>query len=520
MAVRKYITNVHENMELFNLSAIGEVSEGRSYFLTVELFGAIGDGITDDTAAIVAANNTAHNLELPLFFGPKTYLVDGATNFIIDGAKTQWFGRRTVIETTVPPNGYFIKIKGSSNYEQRYKMHHTVMEGFSILGGPQNSAFAGICLLLEDDGEFGTNNMYIRHVNIDGYETLIYIGDEAWGFTFEGNRYRWGNIISEDIYHERMVFRSCQFGGDVGNGTIRPYIHLMSGDFYFDGCSFDNQEIRVESAATYGTDVHVNNCHFENPSSVINDARFASVTGAKSRLSIAHSNFLIRDVGENAYYESAVFYCESGTRGLIISDFRISLQAWYRPEYNDAYRTLVAGGGRVLCDQFMIEEANIRFPIATSLNIINNHGFETGDITAWVNDDSGGGLTTVQSSEVKTGTYAAYFDINTTGSYKQAQIYQELQVKPGQHVLLSCWAKGTITGAGRLNIRINFYDWAGNLVEANTASTTATFDWDIKTGGQLVPIGATTARVIIGTSGSGTSLAQCYVDDIIVNVIE
>src|SRR6185312_15371017 len=41
--------------------------------LSVEAFGAIGDGVTDDTASIQAALNAGK----PLRFGPKTYLLNG-----------------------------------------------------------------------------------------------------------------------------------------------------------------------------------------------------------------------------------------------------------------------------------------------------------------------------------------------------------------------------------------------------------------------------------------------------------
>ena len=60
--------------------------------LAVEAFGAVGDGVTDDTAAIDLA---AVSSGRPVRFGARTYVLNGQwTVTVCGGAAGRWRGRR------------------------------------------------------------------------------------------------------------------------------------------------------------------------------------------------------------------------------------------------------------------------------------------------------------------------------------------------------------------------------------------------------------------------------------------
>src|SRR4030095_12420841 len=98
------------------------------FYAVIEGFGAIGDGVTNDTAAILAATNTANTLGLTLKFDrTKRYRVENLTI----PAGTRWeTGGATFVKTV---NNATYAIRSSDNFYADYLK-------LEVTGGASNEA--------------------------------------------------------------------------------------------------------------------------------------------------------------------------------------------------------------------------------------------------------------------------------------------------------------------------------------------------------------------------------------------
>lgn len=88
---------------------------GGGRFVTLEQFGAVGDGTTDDTAALQSAVTSASTSGGIIFLGPKTYLCNGATVELAANVKIHGCGALTVLKRTVSASA-LVKATASSGY--------------------------------------------------------------------------------------------------------------------------------------------------------------------------------------------------------------------------------------------------------------------------------------------------------------------------------------------------------------------------------------------------------------------
>lgn len=132
--------------------------------VSVKDFGAKGDGVTDDTAAIQAAIAAADNLYWP----EGTYLVDTASNAMVPTSKIGmwWYGYGATIKAkdgaTAAGNALMLRLFNCSN---------VVIEGLTFDGNRANrTAFASSshCIQINDGDDIVLRDVVIKNSTYDG----------------------------------------------------------------------------------------------------------------------------------------------------------------------------------------------------------------------------------------------------------------------------------------------------------------------------------------------------------------
>ena len=110
----------------------------KSYFITPEMFGAKGDGVTDDSEAIQNAVNYASEHLIPLIFSGKTYLLGTKKDFIIRvKSNSILIGNNTTI--TIPNNFVTDTYFNLFGNDATTKVENVRFEGFIFdLNGSNN----------------------------------------------------------------------------------------------------------------------------------------------------------------------------------------------------------------------------------------------------------------------------------------------------------------------------------------------------------------------------------------------
>lgn len=186
--------------------------------INVKAFGAKGDGVTDDTAAIQAAVIAAAGAGL--FFPPGAYIISKQINIVNRLYIWAQPFSATVYLATQNQNGFVI---GDGTVATRGGVSSTYIVGLQIAAKPGTpTSSAGAAVLASR-----ANNFVIRDCSFYG---------------FDGSTKRLFNAISIDRGLEWVVER-CLFTG-FGNNGIRGVGAVTAGDFVVDGridfCEFTN----------------------------------------------------------------------------------------------------------------------------------------------------------------------------------------------------------------------------------------------------------------------------------------
>lgn len=216
-----------------NLYAIPfELEESTKYYATPEMYGAVGDGITDDSAAIASA--IAENKVL--YFNPKTYLISADAHLTLDNI-------------TMFGNGATIKLK--PNDKTGYSM-------FKISG--DNVYIANFTLIGDKNEHTGTTGEFGNCLDISGSNILVQNCVLSFG---------WGD--GAEIYNNA---NNVHFINTVFDNNRRNGCSIVSGtNCVFEGCTFSNTAgaipqsgVDIESYPenTAIDNIHFNNCNFIN----------------------------------------------------------------------------------------------------------------------------------------------------------------------------------------------------------------------------------------------------------------
>lgn len=258
---------------LDNSLTINKMVSGTLGYVTPELYGAVGDGVTDDTNAI----NDAFNSGYAVFFSPKTYLIDGVVGTTItDGII---IGNNATLKIKPNDSEYYIGVKAIGK---------TLITDLTILG--------------DRDSHIGTTGEFGHCLSLlDCYDTVInnVTCNKAWG---DG------------------LYIGCK---SDDNPYANNNINILN-------CRFDNNR-RNNISVTHGTNVIIDGCTLsnangKNPQSGID----IEPNNAKQKCNILVKNCLFLDnhfgsisvVGDNAKCSAINCVCDN-QNDTTSSDFNV-----------------------------------------------------------------------------------------------------------------------------------------------------------------------------------------------------
>lgn len=209
------------------------VEDKLSESISVKDFGAVGDGTTNDTSAIVAANTAA------IAAGQKLYFPGGTYKFVPTAitAITDWYGdgpdlSQIKVDCT-SYSGVVFRMPGSTETRDL----RIYEDGFSDLG-------TGIQLSATNTDEF-TGHQRLTRVLVQGFSKNIDLNN-VFFVTFEQVRSEYGteglwctpaDNPGDNGYVTTLAFNSCEFGFNVRNVYFSPA--LQSRVVVFNGGSIE-----------------------------------------------------------------------------------------------------------------------------------------------------------------------------------------------------------------------------------------------------------------------------------------
>ena len=200
--------------------------------VSVKDFGAVGDGVTNDTAAIQAAIDTGNSV----FFPKGTYVVSSLT--IQNKSNVAYFGDGSAVLTNVgtSPTNEMFHMVGTLN--------NVVWRDLNITGNTNIAATN--CAIGCSSGQTGTN---LRFEN-------LYIKDVSIGISLNANL---SGSFNKSIITNCIFYNIVGEAGGFGYGVHLPYAY----DTIVDSCLFDTVG-RHDIYVPRGGRVTISNCHFLN----------------------------------------------------------------------------------------------------------------------------------------------------------------------------------------------------------------------------------------------------------------
>ena len=156
----------HKNEVSEELESVNSQLDNMKYYVTPEMFGAKGDGVTDDSVAIQKAIDFLASGGVVKFL-PKTYLVNTQFNInkpgiMLRGSKIsrEGFGTRIITNLDLDEPLVEVKYKDSNNM-----LIGGCIEDIAFLGNNTRQNMEGAknrdCILIKNVTEFNINNVYI-----------------------------------------------------------------------------------------------------------------------------------------------------------------------------------------------------------------------------------------------------------------------------------------------------------------------------------------------------------------------
>jgi hypothetical protein len=263
---------------------------GLNEYAAVEAFGAVGDGVTDDTAALNAAIASGR----PLLFGPRTYCVSGqwtiAASVVMLGAPGQ-----TTIKRLTQTGGAFIAFQGAS----------FIAEGIIFDANGASIAVDSWGVLIQSACTY-TDLLRCRFLNAFG-PTLGY-----------------GLVIqASDPAICRHSIRACEFTGNTLDGI---WVQAVRGVEVLGCISHDNGRYGINvdfNDPTFTQKVHVGTvlgCRAWNNQRGINIGNFDATNLVPATWGTANPDVISFSAVNNVVHDNTIYGIAASGTGLLISD--------------------------------------------------------------------------------------------------------------------------------------------------------------------------------------------------------
>lgn len=473
-------------------------------------WGARGDGVTSDTAALQAAfdqpvlNGSRGTVEIP----QGTYRI--GSPLTVDIGFTSLVSSGAVIDASPITAGHAILLKGSPTASNDlYQQNRAALEGIDLVGNSRSGSVIGV--LNETTGATSNRTAHnlISRVRIRTFGIGISFGDYAYLVTaYDLNIHDCGVCVDSPAgtadSGERITFyNSNLFNSDQGFRLANP-----NADFHMIGGSLDyisGRYVNLSGGTFFGSHLHIEGNY---------DADYwFYVTGNGRLIDISKSHLVVNNATKTAF---EIGYSDSsvGFGGLVLRDIYTTWADNYK------LRHLIAGAGRAVVSGWSHPNNNRMPQVGAAANRLWDGSFETG-VTEW--SLYGGDPPSRDNSKARTGTWSLYFHPTVNGNSCSARV--EVGVEPGQSARISFygWSSG-------LDATSDFYvsmKWLGvNGTVINQIETGYTADFG---GGGVwshlrnvleatAPAGAVEVAIILELRSANTT-SSVWVDDVDVSIV-
>lgn len=333
-------------------------------------FGAVGNDVNDDTAAINAACAAcvSGGVRGIVYFPKGTYKVTSGLTIDLN-----WYGvlgERAKIDASSMTTGALFTVKSSYSGSPYYQGDVSI-QGLELVGPGSGSSVDG---LYYNDATSGAAHLLVQSLNVHAFRYGLNIGNNSYAVSHVQCAF-WG--CARGIWMgpsltnagERLSFYGC----DIYNNTLGVKQDFGSGEMFFSQCSIDynTKQIETTSGVVICTD-----CHIESDPSVHTSAPFTcNTSGASGLLRFAGCRFVYKSVAGNAGFTS-MFDTDNTTGGVVIDNCWYDIGGTVLPSSWIAKKT---GVGRYVETNYATNpNTNVLWwPTATSgENLMNDPGFE------------------------------------------------------------------------------------------------------------------------------------------------
>lgn len=448
-------------------------------YITPEMFGAKGDGVTDDTISLKSSITYAKANRVSIYLSSgKTYKLTGSSGLDIDLGYFSFgcpFGMATIDATTCTAP-YVTWVHSSVPYTLGNRNHSNTMRGVEVRGSIQS---IGQALLLIGNNNNSSNGTYngdctIEHCSFVTADKVILATNSTWRYKFIGCGFTMG-AAGTHIAHfpsglsdsgESVSFDNCK----IYDTKRCPFLVACSNfSIAMSGTSVLNAPIEISGAGALVVMDSASN--IENPGATA-WYRYVKVTGVAARFILDGSTLVCNQPS----LQTQPLFEVTTNAFIIFNNVKTPGNNYpFQTAGAEGLRTFIEGDGYVLGDANIgdISSGAGNIPLHKSLNTTRNYGFATGDISSWsFNNQGSPSQTAVVSADYKkTGAYGVRLtSIGTLSCF----LTQNVKVNKHNYYTSSLLVR-TITsstgtsGAGSLTV--TFYDRSGQSIQAGATST-------------------------------------------------
>lgn len=291
---------------------------GGSVVTSVKMFGAVGNGVADDTEAIKRAARCGRTI----YFPAGTYLLYGQIDMTAD---INWIGEgeKTVIK--IVPSSDADMIHHSKQADRGYSIS---LQGL-VLDGNETNQYQANCIYLDSPSLVYMHNVRITHGSVSGCHIFGAGGVEIVNCRFNDNGWIVWNgsgLLIEDM-SDGVKIANCEFSNNKEDGlklnNVRgAIISGIASDYSTHGVMFNGSHENVLSCARCSNnDTGVGlweNCVGNTISGLITEGNeYGMLFGDCDKVVVSGWN----SIGDNYRYRADYFYMTKEVKGTVFGIF-------------------------------------------------------------------------------------------------------------------------------------------------------------------------------------------------------